>query len=57
MDNPHNGKNVQGLTDKYVETSLFTLKNNIRPTGYNLAYMNKDNYNTRVNKVGTYYLC
>lgn len=51
-------KNGQGLIHKFVHTSLFTLKNYIIPTSYDLANMRYDCYSctTWVNKVGTYYV-
>lgn len=35
-------KNGQGLTHNYIQTRSFRLKNYIRPTNYDLAYMSKD---------------
>lgn len=51
-------KNGHGLTHKFVHTSLFTLKNYIIPTSYDLTNMRYDWYSctTWVNKVGTYYV-
>lgn len=34
-------ENGQALTYKYIHTSLFTIKNNIRPTSCDLANMSK----------------